>query len=142
VRAAVDLPLLGAGGVDGPGAVREVLAAGAEGAVTGTMLLRTDEAGTSPTHRAALADPAFTETALTRAFTGRPARSLRHDPVDRHHATGRPGSPEVRHLTRALRRAAGAAGDPQRLHLWAVTGWRDAPEGPAADVIRHLAEGA
>src|SRR5699024_1685845 len=51
VRAAVDLPLLGAGGVDGPGAVREVLAAGAEGAVTGTMLLRTDEAGTSPTHR-------------------------------------------------------------------------------------------
>lgn len=142
VRAAVDLPLLGAGGVDGPGAVREVLAAGAEGAVTGTMLLRTDEAGTSPTHRAALADPAFTETALTRAFTGRPARSLRNDFVDRHHATAPTGYPQVHHLTRALRRAAGAAGDPQRLHLWAGTGWRSAPEGPAADVIRHLAEGA
>ncbi|ASK64733.1 2-nitropropane dioxygenase [Brachybacterium avium] len=140
VRAAVDLPLLGAGGVDGPLAVRRILAAGAEAVVSGTMLLRTDEAGTSPTHRAALADPAFTETVLTRAFTGRPARSLRNAFVDRHHDTAPTGYPQVHHLTRELRRRAAAAGDPQRLHLWAGTGWRSAPAGPAGQVIARLAE--
>ncbi|WP_394214235.1 NAD(P)H-dependent flavin oxidoreductase [Brachybacterium vulturis] len=139
VRAAVDLPLLGAGGVDGPVAVRRILAAGAEGAVTGTLLLRTDEAGTSRTHRAALADPAFGETVLTRAFTGRPARSLRNEFIDRHHDTAPTGYPQVHHLTRPLRRAAGAAGDPQRLHLWAGTGWRSAPERSAGEVISWLA---
>lgn len=141
VRAAVDLPLLGAGGVDGPQAVRRILAAGAEGVITGTLLLRTDEAGTSATHRAALADPAFDETVVTRAFTGRPARSLRNDFIDRHHDTAPTAYPQVHHLTRALRRAAAAAGDPQHLHLWAGTGWRHAPDEPAADVIARLATG-
>ncbi len=32
----------------------------------GTMLLRTDEADTSPTYLQALGNPAFTETVLTR----------------------------------------------------------------------------
>ncbi|MGO1228529.1 MAG: NAD(P)H-dependent flavin oxidoreductase [Brachybacterium sp.] len=141
VRDAVDLPLLGAGGVDGPAAVRRILSAGAEGVVSGTMLLRTEEAGTSATHRAALAERSFRETVLTRAFTGRPARSLRNDFVDRHHATAPTGYPQVHHLTRELRRAAGAACDMQSLHLWAGTGWRSAPEGSAAEVITWLAEG-
>ena len=44
----------------------------------GTVLLRTAESGASATHQAALADPARTETVLTHAFTGRPARGLRN----------------------------------------------------------------
>lgn len=141
VHAAVDLPLIGAGGVDGPVAVQQLRAAGAQAVAVGTLLLRTDEAGTSPAHRAALADPAFTSTALTRAFTGRPARSLRNGFIDRHDSTAPTGYPAVHHLTRELRRAAGAAGDSDRLHLWAGTGWRSAPTGSAADVIVQLAKG-
>ncbi|WP_258934453.1 nitronate monooxygenase [Nesterenkonia pannonica] len=66
--------------------MRRILDAGAEAVVVGTLLLRTDEAGTSPTHRAALSDPQFEETVLTRAFTGRPAQALRNGFIDRHHA--------------------------------------------------------
>lgn len=141
VVAAVELPVIGAGGVDGPPAVHRILAAGAQAVAVGTLLLRTDEAGTSPTHRAALADRSFTATALTRAFTGRPARSLRNGFLERHDASAPTAYPAVHHLTRELRRAAGAAGDADRLHLWAGTGWRSAPEGPAAEVITWLAEG-
>ncbi|MCE0764947.1 nitronate monooxygenase [Pseudonocardia kujensis] len=137
----VDLPVIAAGGVDGPDAVRRLLDAGAQAVAVGTLLLRTDEAGTSPTHKQALGDPAFTETVLTRAFTGRPARALRNGFIDRHHQTGLNAYPAVHHLTRALRQAAGKSGDADRLHLWAGTGWRNAATGPAADVIRHLAEG-
>lgn len=141
VAGSVDLPVIAAGGVDGPDTVRAALDAGAQAVAVGTLLLRTDEAGTSPTHRKALTDPAFTETVLTRAFTGRPARALRNGFIDRHHNTGLTAYPAVHHLTRALRQAAGKAGDADRLHLWAGTGWQSARSGPAADVIRELASG-
>lgn len=142
VLEAVDLPAIAAGGVDGPEAVRRLLDAGAEAVAVGTLLLRTDEAGTSPTHKSALGDPAFMETTLTRAFTGRPARALRNGFVDRHAETNLNAYPAVHHLTRTLRQVAGKAGDADRLHLWAGTGWRNAQTGSATDVIRHLASGA
>jgi NAD(P)H-dependent flavin oxidoreductase YrpB (nitropropane dioxygenase family) len=139
VRRSVDLPMVAAGGVDGPDAVRALLTAGAEAVAVGTLLLRTDEAGTSPTHRAALRDPRFSETVITRAFTGRPARGLRNAFIDRHEARAPVAYPAVHHLTRELRQAAGRAGDADRLHLWAGTGYRSAPDGSAADALRWLA---
>lgn len=140
VRAAVDLPLVAAGGVDGPAAVAELLAAGAEAVVVGTLLLRTDEAGTSATHRAALADNGFDETLLTCAFTGRPARALLNRFADTWTDRAPVAYPAVHHLTRGLRKAASAAGDADMLHLWAGTGYRQAPEGPAAEVVAWLAK--
>ncbi|MEV7694177.1 nitronate monooxygenase [Microbacterium sp. NPDC089189] len=139
IRAAVDLPVIAGGGVDGPAAVRRILDAGATAVSVGTMLLRTDEAGTSPVHRRALVDPAFTATALTRVFTGRPARALRNRFVDEYAAVEVTAYPAVHHLTRRLRLAAAAAGDPDMVHLWAGTGWRHAPQGPAAAVLSWLA---
>ncbi len=140
-RAVTELPVIAGGGVDGPDAVHRLRAAGAAAVAVGTLLLRTDEAGTSPTHRAALTDPAFTETVITRAFTGRPARALRNTFIDQHEPTAPVAYPALHHLTRPIRQAAAAAGDANRLHLWAGTGYRSAPTGPAADVIGSLAEG-
>lgn len=142
VRETVELPLIAGGGVDGPEAVAQLLGAGAQAVAVGTMLLRTDEAGTSQPQRSAMADPAFAETVLTRAFTGRPARGLRNGFVDRHGEAAPSGYPEVHYLTRELRRLAGEAGDPDRLHMWAGTGYRSAPEGAAGEVIARLADGS
>lgn len=139
VRAAVSVPLIAAGGVDGPDAVRALREAGAAAIAVGTMLLRTDEAGTSANHRAALADPTFTETVLTRAFTGRPARALRNAFTDRHSDGAPVAYPAVHFLTKELRRAAGLAGDLASVHLWAGTGYRSATSGPVAETLRRLA---
>lgn len=139
VRRAVDLPVIATGGVDGPDAVRALLESGAECVAVGTLLLRTDEAGTSKTHRDALSRTQRRETVVTRAFTGRPARALRNGFIDRHSASAPVAYPAVHHLTRALRQAAGRAGDAERLHLWAGTGYPSAPAGPAASVVRWLA---
>ena len=108
IRRGSRLPIIAAGGVDGPRAVQALLNAGAEGVAVGTMLLRADEAGTSLTHRTALADPAFIETAITHAFTGRPARALRNGCIDRHEAGVISAYPAVHHLTRPIRAAAAA----------------------------------
>ncbi|MEV4141734.1 nitronate monooxygenase [Dactylosporangium sp. NPDC049742] len=141
VRAAVPLPVVAAGGIATSADVAAALHAGATAAMVGTALLRTDEAGTSAPHRTALESasgwPAH-GTVVTRAFTGRPARALRNGFIDRHDATAPHGYPQVHHLTAPLRRAAAAAGDTDRVHLWAGTGHRHAATGPAAAVIATL----
>jgi nitronate monooxygenase len=101
VIAATGLPVIAVGGVDGPRAVAELLAAGASAVGVGTLLLRTDESGASPTHKDALADPQFTDTVITRAFTGRAARSLRNRFADRYDATG-PARAVIDRLTELL----------------------------------------
>lgn len=139
VRAAVDLPIIAAGGVTRPQRVAQVRGAGADAIQVGTLLLLTPEAGTHLVHRRALGDPAFTETAVTRAFSGRLARSLVNDFVRTHDGQAPAAYPEVNQVAGALRRAAGAAEDPQWFALWAGTGWRDARPVPTAVVIRDLA---
>ena len=138
VRAVTRLPLIAAGGVDGPAAVAELLRAGADSVAVGTLLLRTDESGASVTHRAALASPDYTETSVTRTFTGRPARALRNGFVRRHESHEITAYPAVHHLTRELRQRAAAAGDAERLHLWAGTGYRSTRTGPASEVLGDL----
>jgi NAD(P)H-dependent flavin oxidoreductase YrpB (nitropropane dioxygenase family) len=135
------LPVIAGGGIDGPAAVSAVIAAGAQAAAVGTLLLRTDESGASAAHKAALGNPAFTETVITHAFTGRPARGLHNGFIDRHEPTAPYGYPAIHHLTRELRAAATRAGDTDRIHLWSGTGFRAARGGPVADVIRELANG-
>ena len=140
VIAATGLPVIAAGGVGGQQDVVDSLMAGAAAVAIGTLLLRTDESGASRTHKDALANPEFTDTVITRAFTGRPARALRNRFADRYDVTAPVGYPAIHHLTRALRQAAAAAGDPHGVHLWAGTGYRHAPTGPARAVIDRLAE--
>ncbi len=139
VRSVTALPLVAAGGLMDGGDVGRALDHGATWAAMGTAFLGCPEAGTSPAHRAALTDPRFTRTATTRAFTGRPARGLVNAFLREHDADAPRGYPEVHHLTRPIRRAAAAAGDPDRLHLWAGEGWARLRPLPAADLVRTVA---
>ena len=82
MTAAVPVPVIAAGGLATPEDVAGVLRAGAVAAAVGTVLLRADESGASATHQAALTDPSRTQTTVTRAFTGRPARGLRNGFID------------------------------------------------------------
>ncbi|SDK54274.1 nitronate monooxygenase [Arthrobacter sp. ov407] len=140
VRSAVDLPLVAAGGIMDAAGLDAVLRAGAAAAQLGTAFLRTDESGARQLHKDALADPHFTRTRLTRAFTGRQARALENEFV-RDHPEAPVAYPAVHHLTAPLRAAAAAAGDAERLNLWAGTGWRKAQAGPVADVVHGLLAG-
>ncbi|MHA6668472.1 nitronate monooxygenase [Homoserinimonas sp. A447] len=139
IRSVTSLPLIAAGGISTPEEVTSALAAGADAATVGTALLRSAESGASETHQNALADPSFSRTVITRAFTGRPARALSNDFTDRHDASAPSGYPAVHHLTKAIRRAAAAAGDPQSLHLWAGTGYRAATTGATGQILTRLA---
>jgi NAD(P)H-dependent flavin oxidoreductase YrpB (nitropropane dioxygenase family) len=76
---------------------------------------------------------------VTRAFTGRPARALRNDFTDRYTGLAPAGYPALHHLTSPMRRAAATADDPERINLWAGTGYRHAAAEPAGQILQGLA---
>lgn len=102
----------------------------------GTAFLLADEAGTSEPHRRALGEQR--PTALTRAFSGRRARGLVNAFMREHDAHAPRGYPQVHYLTAPLRAQARAAGDAERINLWAGTGYRDAVAAPAAEIVARL----
>ena len=132
-----DLPQIAAGGIMGPSDLSAARAAGATAAECGTAFLRCPESGAHPAYKAALADPRFSGTVVTRAFSGRPARGLRNRFVSAH-ADAPSAYPEINNATRALRAAAAGAGDTGRMSLWAGTGYRHATERPAGEIVELL----
>ncbi|MDC5699045.1 nitronate monooxygenase [Intrasporangium calvum] len=138
VREGCSVPIFAAGGISTRARAREVLDCGATAVQVGTALLRTPEAGTALAYRRALADPAFSRTVVTRAFSGRLARALETDFVRERDGLAPAAYPEVHHLTVPLRRASAAADDHRAMALWAGTGWREADDMPAGAVVRRI----
>lgn len=140
VRRRTLLPLVAAGGVEGPDDVADLLERGATLVQAGTAFLRCPEAGTQPAAKDALADRAFSRTAVTRAFSGRRARALVNEMVDEH-PDAPAAYPEINNATRPLRAAAARTGDTGHMSLYAGTGFRGAQARPAAAVVESLVSG-
>ncbi|MCH9667287.1 MAG: nitronate monooxygenase [Actinomycetia bacterium] len=139
ITTAFDVPVVAAGGLMDGRDVHRVQQSGAVAAQLGTAFLLADEAGSSAVHRAALCDSQFTETVVTKAFSGRCARALRNEFIDDHELDAPCGYPEVHYLTGPLRAASVRAGDPRAASMWAGTGYRRARSAPAAAIIEMLA---
>ncbi|MGH3391818.1 MAG: nitronate monooxygenase [Actinomadura sp.] len=140
VRQVTDRPLIATGGLGSGGQIAEVLSAGAVAAQLGTAFLRSAESGAHPVHKAALVDPRFTGTAVTRAFSGRPARGLVNRFMTEHSASAPAAYPHVHNLTSPLRRAAARQQDADAMALWAGESFRLATDGPAAGIVTRLAD--
>ncbi|MFI7580818.1 nitronate monooxygenase [Kocuria kalidii] len=141
VRAVVDVPVVAAGGIASAAGTATALAAGADAVQIGTLLLRTHEAGTSAAYREALGSGRYTDTAVTRAFSGRPARGVRNGFVDRFTDIAPAAYPQVNQLTRSIRTAAAQQGDPEAIALWAGSSFASAREVAAAEVVREITAG-
>jgi nitronate monooxygenase len=137
VRRRTRVPLIAAGGVGGAEDVADLLVRGADLVQAGTAFLRCPESGAAVPFKAALADPRFASTAVTRAFSGRRARALVNAMV-RAHPGAPPAYPEINNATRPLRGAAARAGDRQHMSLYAGTAFRSAEERPAGEVVQRL----
>jgi nitronate monooxygenase len=140
IVAAVDVPVIAAGGIADAAGVRAVLALGAQAAQVGTAYLLCPEASTSAVHRAALVGPQASHTALTRLFTGRPARGIVNR-VMRELGPMSPLAPAFPLATAAiapLRAAAEARGSGDVSPLWAGQNTRGCRPVSAGDITRAL----
>lgn len=138
LRVRFDVPVIAAGGLSTAVDVASTIDAGAVAVQLGTAFLLADEAGSSPVHRAALQSPEFTETIVTKAFSGRYARGLRNRFIDEHEAQAPLGYTQVHYLTSPLRRGSVQAGDPHATNVWAGTGFRHIRTGSVAEIIASL----
>jgi len=139
IRSAHDVPIVAAGGLGTAEDVAAVLRRGAVAAQVGTALLLSDEAGTSSAQRAAMKNPLFSNTIVTRAFSGRYARGLENEFTRLLDNVAPLGYPEVNQMTSPIRAAAAALEDPNGMTLWAGTSFQKARPGPVADIIASLA---
>ncbi len=116
---AVKVPVIAAGGIaDGRG-IAAALMLGAAGVQIGTAFMATPECAASQTHKNALLSASGDDTMMSKAFSGRRARTLANKyatemaPVD-----DWPDFPIMNTLTGPIRKASAKADSPDAIALW------------------------
>ena len=143
IVATVQVPVIAAGGIADAAGVRAALALGAAGVQVGTAYLCSDEALTSPIHRAALESEAARHTALTTLFSGRPARGIVNR-VMRELGPLSPAAPAFPTATAAiapLRAHFEKQGSGDFSPLWSGQNASGCRSAPAAEITRDLLKG-
>lgn len=141
--AALDVPVIAAGGIADARCVAAAQALGAAGVQVGTAYLLCDESRASTLHRQALQSPFAEHTVLTTLFSGRPARGIvnrlirelgaRPDAV--------PAFPLAGNAIGSLRAAAEPQGVDHFSPLWAGQNASGCQAVPAAQLTEALAAG-
>jgi len=141
VADAVSVPVIATGGIADGRAVAAALALGASAVQVGTAFLRCPEAQLAPAWGDALARARPEDTLLTRAFSGRPGRSLATRYAIAAAAPDAPPPapyPVQRGLTAAMRAQAQREGDVDRMQAWAGQSAALARTEPAAEIVERL----
>ncbi len=143
VVAAVQVPVIAAGGIAAAQGVRAALALGAAAVQVGTAYMLCHEATTSVVHRAALQSEAAQHTALTNLFTGRPARGIVNRVMRELGAINEavPAFPLATAAMAPLRSQAEAAGSGDFSPLWSGQNPTGCRAISAAEMTRLLAVG-
>ena len=138
VRKEVEIPIIAAGGIMTGEDIQPALRAGADAVQLGTAFLCTKESGANAVYKEALRSNQFTETALTRAFTGRLARGLKNDFMHNYEELAPAIYPAVHTLTQPIRAKALKDHNPQAMSLWANTRFQEIRGGTADEVFDQL----
>jgi nitronate monooxygenase len=138
---AVRVPVIAAGGIAGAQGVAAALAVGAAAVQVGTAYLLCRETVTSAVHRAALKSDAARHTALTRLFSGRPARGIVNRLMRELGSMSDlpPAFPLASAALAPLRAKAETQGDGGFSPLWCGQNAAGCSEMPAAELTRRLA---
>jgi nitronate monooxygenase len=140
VVAAVDIPVIAAGGIMTGADIKRALALGARAVQMGTAFLVTDEAALHPAYKARLLSGEG-QTRLTRSFSGRYARGIENRFMRQMEGVEAqvPPYPIQNALTGSIRAAAAKSGDTEWMSMWAGTEFARARPMPAARLIELLA---
>lgn len=138
LRKEIQLPIIAAGGIINGKDIRHALHAGANAVQLGSAFLCTEESGANPVYKQALLSDEFSETTLTRAFSGRLARGLKNDFISKYDSLAPANYPSVNSLTKPIRAKALKEQNPQDMSLWASTRWKEIKQGTVQEIFKLL----
>ena len=133
-----DKPIIAAGGIGTTATALSLIRQGARAVQIGTAFLLAKEAGTKLAHKKALIEMKNRKTQLTRAFSGRLARTIKNQFAEKYSAVAPSLYPEIHYLTAPLRAAANKKGNAEYLNLWAGENFAEAQEGSAAEIVERF----
>ena len=141
--AALDVPVIAAGGISDARCATAAQALGAAGVQVGTAYLLCDESRASQLHRQALQSPSAEHTVLTTLFSGRPARGIVNRLIRELGARPEavPAFPLAGNAIGSLRAAAEPQGIDHFSPLWAGQNVSGCQPIPAARLTEALAAG-
>jgi nitronate monooxygenase len=145
VADAVKIPVVATGGIADARGVAAALLLGASAVQVGTGLLRSPEAKIPSAFADAIGRTLPEDTMLSRAFSGRPGRSIATAYVRAATAPTAPAPapyPVQRGLTQAMRESAIKENDIDRMQAWAGQSAAMAQPEAAGEVVRRLWQGA
>ncbi|MCK9918194.1 nitronate monooxygenase, partial [Microbacteriaceae bacterium K1510] len=121
VDALPDMPIIAAGGIMNGRGLVAALTLGADAVQLGTRFLASRESMANPIYKARVLAAKETDTTVTRAFSGRPARGIRNQLIDSAwmNQLATLPYPIQNHLTREIRTAAAQRGDSEYFTMWA-----------------------
>jgi nitronate monooxygenase len=138
----VEVPVIAAGGIAERRGVQAALRLGAAAVQVGTAFLACEESNAPALHRSMLFSDAARRTSLTRAFSGRLARGIHNEFIERMRGMERDFAPYPVQgwLTARLKEAAVKAGRADMLSLWSGQGAALLRHRRANDLLQSLAK--
>lgn len=140
IAAHVNMPVIAAGGIKGGGTIRAAFQLGAKAVQIGTAFIASYESLAIPSYKTALPRAQVTDSALTRAFSGRWARGIRNEFMDAVEASGLNIPPYPIHniITAGLRAKAQQADRKEFTNMWAGQASAGAENKASADIFLQL----
>lgn len=138
----VSVPVIASGGImDGRG-ILACLALGASAVQMGTAFLVSLESGAHPKYKQAILNSRDTDTVITTAFSGKPARGIRNAFITsmQEYKTLIPAYPIQNALTRPIRDWASRKSNPDFMSLWAGQGSSLSRASSAAKIVQRLVQ--
>ena len=139
-RGRLPIDVIASGAVTSGAGIAACLALGAVAVQIGTAFLVSDESGASEEWKKWVLSSADNETVITKSLTGRGARGVRNELVERLEEVvdGIPDYPIMNSYTTALRAKAKERADPNYQSLWAGQGGQACQTGPAEDIFKRF----
>ncbi|PVE66980.1 nitronate monooxygenase [Priestia megaterium] len=140
VRSITTKPLIAAGGLMTGADIKHVLQEGASAAQLGTAFICCPESGASALHKESILQKRFSETDVTRAFTGKRARGFVNAFFISYDKLAPSAYPHIHYMTKPIRAKATQMNNSEYASLWTGTGFTLAKELPAHLIVEELVQ--
>ncbi|MCM3706205.1 MULTISPECIES: NAD(P)H-dependent flavin oxidoreductase [Cytobacillus] len=138
---AVSCPVAAAGGIMDARGIAAAMILGAEGVQLGTAFLTCRESGAHPLYKQALLNARKDRTAVTKAFSGKPARGIHNRFMKEMKGVQALPYPLQNDMTAPVRKHAAKLERPEFMSLWAGQGMGMAEEVTVKELMSKLVKG-